>query len=155
MGEQPVVTGVELVRFGEAEVGAEQVGHGAVEEPLAMQPPFAAGRDEPVGRQHLQHLIPARPLAAPGQAFGPEPVELQLAPQHAGEPAGAPLARPAEPHLATDAGGSRRRRRRRPRNDPRGTGPASASRPASSSNTSIAFRHASAWDELISPRYRT
>ncbi len=99
VSDEPVVTGVELVRFREAEVAAEQVRHGAVEEPLAMQPPFAAGRDEPVGRQHLQHLIPARPLAAPGQAFGPEPVEPQFAPQHAGEPAGAPLARPTEPHL--------------------------------------------------------
>src|ERR1700722_7243820 len=31
--------------------------------------------------------------------IGPETVELQFAPQHAGEPAGAPLTRPAKPHL--------------------------------------------------------
>ena len=66
VGEQQVVAGIELVSFGEAEVGAEQIGHGAVEEPLAMQPPFAARRDEPVARQHLQHVIPARSLAALG-----------------------------------------------------------------------------------------
>ena len=57
-----------------------------------MQPPFAAGRDEPVGRQHLQHVLPARPLAARRQALGPESVELQFAPKDAGEPACAPLA---------------------------------------------------------------
>ena len=100
MGEQLVVTGVELVRFREAEVGAEQIGHGAIVEPLAMQPPLAAGRNEAIRRQHLQHVGPALPLAAAWQAFGPEAVELQFAPQNAGEPAGAPLARPAEPHLA-------------------------------------------------------
>jgi hypothetical protein len=61
--------------------------------------PFAARRDEPISRQHLQHVVPARPFAASGKAFGPEAIELQLAPQDAGEPAGAPLARPAEPHL--------------------------------------------------------
>src|SRR5271157_1551974 len=61
--------------------------------------PFAAGRDEPIRRQHLQHVAPARSLAARRQAPGPEAVELQLAPQDAGEPARAPLARPAKPHL--------------------------------------------------------
>jgi hypothetical protein len=99
VGEQPVVAGVELVRLGQAEVGAEQIGHGAVEEPLTMQAPFAARRDEPVGDQHLQHVVPARSFAASRQPFGPEAIELQLAPQDAGEPAGAPLARPAQPHL--------------------------------------------------------
>ena len=64
-----------------------------------MQPPFAARRDEPVGDQHLQRVVPARPFAACRQAFGPEAIELQLAPHDAGEPAGAPLARPAQPHL--------------------------------------------------------
>jgi len=70
-----------------------------------VQAPFPPGRspgawrDEPVGDQHLQHVVPARPFAASGQAFGPEAIELQLAPQDAGEPAGAPLARPAQPHL--------------------------------------------------------
>jgi len=34
-----------------------------------------------------------------GRRFGPEAVELQFAPQDAGEPARAPLARPAETHL--------------------------------------------------------
>jgi hypothetical protein len=97
--EQLVVAGGELVRLREAEVGAQQVGHGAVEEPLAMQPPFAARVDQPIGRQHLQHVGPARALAARRQALAPEAIELQFAPQDAREPAGAPLARTAKAHL--------------------------------------------------------
>jgi hypothetical protein len=99
VGEQEVVAGVELVRLGEAEIRSEEIGHGAAEEPLAMQPPFAARRDEPVGDQHLQHVVPARSFAACRQAFGPETIEMQLAPQDAGEPARAPLARSTKPHL--------------------------------------------------------
>jgi hypothetical protein len=79
VSEQHVVAGVELVRLGEAKVGAEQISHRAVEEPLAMQAPFAARRDEPIRRQHSQHVVPARSFAACRQAIGPEAVELQLA----------------------------------------------------------------------------
>ena len=97
--QQQVMAGVELVRLGQAEVGPEQIGHGTVAEPLAMQPPLAARRDQPIGDQHLQDLIPACLLSARRQAIGPEPIELQLLPQLPGQPAGAPLARPAKPHL--------------------------------------------------------
>ena len=65
-----------------------------------MQPPFASRRDEPVRNQNLRHVIPARALAAFRQPLGPKDIEPQLAPQHAREPTGAPLAWPAEPHLA-------------------------------------------------------
>jgi len=99
VSDKQVVTGIELVRLGEAEVGTQEIRHGAVEEPLAMQPPLASRRNEPVGDQHLQHQVPARPLAAFRQPFSPEAIELKLAPQDAGKPAGAPLARPTEPHL--------------------------------------------------------
>jgi hypothetical protein len=99
VGEQQIVTGVELVSFREAEVTSQEIGHGAVEEPLPMQSPFAARRDQPVGRQHLQHVIPTRPFAALRQSLRPEPIEPQLPPQHARQPTGAPLARAAEPHL--------------------------------------------------------
>ena len=64
-----------------------------------MQPPFAARRDEPVGRQHLQNVIPARALAARGQTLGPEAVEPQVAPQNPRQPTRAKLARAAKPHL--------------------------------------------------------
>jgi hypothetical protein len=80
VSEQQIMAGIEFVRFRKPEVGAEEIGHGAVEEPLAMQPPFAARRDEPVARQHLQHVIPTRALAASRQALGPEAIEPQLTP---------------------------------------------------------------------------
>ena len=99
VSQQQVVTVVELVRFRQAEVGPQEVGHGAIEEPLAMQPPLASRSNQPVGDEDLQHMVPARSLATSGQALGPETIELKLAPQDAGQPAGAKLARPAEPHL--------------------------------------------------------
>jgi hypothetical protein len=97
--EQEVVAGIELVRLGQAEVRADEIGHRAVAEPFPMQPPLAARRDQPVGDQHLEHMIPSRPLAARGQALGPEPVELQLPPQQPGQPTGAPLPRAMQAHL--------------------------------------------------------
>jgi hypothetical protein len=70
-----------------------------------MQPPLppgpcpGAGLDQAVGRQHLQNVVPARPLAAGRQALGPESVELQIPPQQPRQPTGAPLPRPMQPHL--------------------------------------------------------
>src|SRR5664279_579336 len=64
-----------------------------------MQPPLAARRDQPVGRENLQNLVPPRLLAARRQAIGPEPIELKLLPQLPGQPAGAPLPRAMKPHL--------------------------------------------------------
>jgi hypothetical protein len=97
--QQNVMAGVELVRLRQSEVGPQQVGHGAVAEPLAMQLPLAARRDQPIRDQHLQDLVPARPLAAGRQTIRPELVQLQLLPQLPGQPAGAPLPRPAQPHV--------------------------------------------------------
>jgi hypothetical protein len=64
MLQQQVVTGIKLVLFRKAEVRPQQIGHRAVAEPLAMQPPFAARRDQPVSRENLQNLVPARLLPA-------------------------------------------------------------------------------------------
>ena len=96
VGEEKVMAGIELVGLGEAEVTAEQIGQRALAEPLAMQEPLAAGRNQPVGDQHEQDLLPTRALAAGRQARGEEAVELQLLPQLQGEPAGAPLTRSAK-----------------------------------------------------------
>ena len=137
-----------------AAVRAQQIGQRAVAEPFAMQPPLAARRDQPIGHQHEQHLIPARALAAGRQAIGPEPIELQLLPQLQGQPAGAPLPRPQEPQLRELQAHDRARPASTPRIDPRETARAFA-RPASSSNTSIDLRHATSCEELISPRYST
>jgi len=99
VGQQTVMTGVELVGFGQGEVRAQQIGQGALFEPVPVKLPLAPRRDQPVGRQHLQYMIPPRPFTAARQSFRPETIEFKGAPQLSGEPAGAPLARPAEPHL--------------------------------------------------------
>ena len=97
--EQPIVTAVELVDLRQSDILAQQVGHGAALEPLAMQAPLATRRQKPVGRQEQQHLVPTRPLAARAEPLGPEPVERQFAPQVHRQPAPAPLPRPAQPQL--------------------------------------------------------
>src|ERR1700758_2344961 len=129
VGEHQAVTGIELARLGQAEIRPQQIGHGALAEPFAMQPPLAAGFDQSVGDQHLQNLIPARSLPTRGQALRPEPVELQFSPQ-----TGPPTSR--RPTVADDAGAfpkfaaaPPRRRPPRPRNGPPGTRPASESCP--------------------------
>jgi len=65
---------------------------GSVVVPMPMQPPLAAGVDEPITGQRLEHVQPARSLAAGRQTRLPEPIELQLIPKLAGQPARAPLA---------------------------------------------------------------
>jgi hypothetical protein len=97
--EQPVVTAIQLVDFGQPEVFAEQIGHGTALKPFAMQPPLAARRQQPVGRQQQQHPVPPRALAARRQPSAPETIELKLAPQAQRQPASAPLARPAQPQF--------------------------------------------------------
>src|SRR6201986_174200 len=62
----------------------------------AMQLPFAARGDQPIRRQNLENLLPARSLPAREQTFGPEPIQLQFAPQQTREPARSPLPRPAQ-----------------------------------------------------------
>ena len=62
--QQPVVTAIQLVDLGQPGILAQQIGQGAALKPLTMQPPLAARRQQAVGDQHEQHLIPARPLAA-------------------------------------------------------------------------------------------
>ncbi len=85
--------------FGQAEIRAQQIGHRTLAEPRAMQLPLAARRDQPVTGQNLKHLIPSGAFAIGWQSIRPEPVQFQLAPELAGQPAGTPLAWPAQPHL--------------------------------------------------------
>ena len=81
------------------EVRAQQVAHRAVFEPLPMQAPLAARRDQPIHTKGLEHPIPPRALAAGLQTLRPELVQSQLVVQLAGQPAGAPLPWPAQPQL--------------------------------------------------------
>src|ERR1700722_1425426 len=99
MRQQQIVAGVEFMLFRKAEVRTEQIGHRAVAEPLAMQPPLAARRDQPVSRENLQNLVPARLLPVRRQPIGPESIKLKLLPQLSGQPAGAPLPRTTKLHL--------------------------------------------------------
>jgi hypothetical protein len=122
--EQPIVTAVELVDLRQSDILTQQVGHGAALEPLAMQVPLAARREQSVGRQQQQHLVPACPLAAGAEPLGPEPVERQFAPQVHRQPAPAPLPRPAQPQLAKASAG----RLKRPAASPRSGLPGTATR---------------------------
>ena len=79
--EQPVVTAIELVDLGQAEICAQEIGKRGALEPFPVQPPLAQRRQQPIGDQHQQHLVPARALAAGRQPFGPEAVEPELIPQ--------------------------------------------------------------------------
>ena len=104
MLQQAVQAAVERILLGQAVVGAEQVRHRALVEPLPVQPPLAAGIDQPVAHQRLQNVPPRRAFARVGQAIGPEAVEFELRVELARQPAGAPLPRPVqrhgvEPHL--------------------------------------------------------
>jgi hypothetical protein len=110
--QKPVVTAVELVDLGEPEIAAQKIGQRGPFEPLPMQPPLAARRQQPVGDQHEKFLVPARALAARRQALQPEPVEPQFLPERKREPAGAPLPRPAEPQLRQLQPNDRRVRQR-------------------------------------------
>ena len=65
--QQPIVTAVQLVDFRQPGIFAQQVGQSAALKPLAVQPPFAAWRQQAVGDQHEQHPIPMRPCAARSQ----------------------------------------------------------------------------------------
>ncbi len=93
------MTGVELVRLGQAEIRSREIGRGAVGEPLAMRPPLAARRDRPVGDQDLQNVVPARSLPARRQGKGPEPIEFEFPPQRPGQPTVASLARMEQARL--------------------------------------------------------
>ena len=61
----------------------------------------ATRRQQPVGRQQQQHLVPTCPLAAQAEPLGPEPIERQFTLQVHRQPASAPLPRPAQPQLGS------------------------------------------------------
>lgn len=111
MGQQAIMAGVELVDLRQIGARAQQIGERGAVEPLPVEPPLAARQDEPVCRQHKQHLVPACALAAGRQTQAPEPIELQFLPQMQGQPAGAPLPGAAQLELGQpqpDDGGVRR-----------------------------------------------
>jgi hypothetical protein len=123
--QQPVMAGIKLVRLGQTKVAAQDIGHGALAEPVAVQFPLAARRNQAIGHQNLKDLIPARALAARRQALLPEAIQFQLPPQVTGQPAGAPLPWPVQaqlgqvnPHHPVIGGGGLDRLRRKQRQRP-------------------------------------
>lgn len=80
--------------------GAQQIRQRTVSVPVPVQPPLAARIDQLVRRQRLQHVQPARPLAARRQPRPPEAIQFQPIPQLQRQPARAPLPRTPNRQLA-------------------------------------------------------
>jgi len=79
-------------------IGAQQITHRALLEPLPVQSPLAAGIDQPVTHQRLQDMPPLRPFARIRKTLRPEPIEFQLLIQLTRQKARAPLPRPVQFH---------------------------------------------------------
>lgn len=91
-----IETFVEAVLGGDGEVLVEELVHGAVEKPAAVQVPLAAGRDELAHSEQFEHFAPGHLGFAIGQALAPELGQVQFVPETAGEPAVAEAARALE-----------------------------------------------------------
>jgi hypothetical protein len=150
--QKTVVTAIERADLRQALVRALKVGQRALVEPLAMQPPFAARRQEAIGDKHEQNLIPRRALAARGQLLVPEAIQLRhsvRASQHAPNVRGR-SSRSSFSFNRTIEASSTIPSHRSAGNSDSGLGCA-----APSSKASIDLRQASSWLSLISPRYKT
>ena len=97
VGQQLVQASVQGVIGQHPSRTAEQILHGAVFIPVAMQPPLTTGVDELITHLRLQHLEPLRALATHWQTRLPKPVEFQLLPELERQPARAPLTRMVQP----------------------------------------------------------
>ena len=91
--------GVKLVDFGQTEILAEQVGQRGALEPVAMQMPLRAGREQALRDEHPEDAIPARALARGGKMFREECIETELAVKFQSQPAPAPLTRTLDREL--------------------------------------------------------
>ena len=85
---------IQGILFDQAKIRAEKVRHRAALEPQTMQPPLAAGIDQPVAYQRRHDIIPARALARRRQPLRPESIKTKLLIQRDGQPARTPLPRP-------------------------------------------------------------
>ena len=61
--EQAVMAAVESILGGQGEITTQEIGQRRVVEPMAMQTPFAARVDEPVGDQDIEDSLPVGALA--------------------------------------------------------------------------------------------
>lgn len=95
--QQQVEAAIERVILRRPFADPEQIGQRCRREPMPMQPPFAARREQPVDREDAQDLLPIRALAAQRQPRAEEVVQVQRAPEFVGQPARAPLAGTLQP----------------------------------------------------------
>jgi hypothetical protein len=100
MFQNPIQTPIQPVLLCHREIRAQQHIHGAVIEPFPVQPELAARIDQPVHHQQFHHLRPTHLFPAPRQLLFPEPIQFQLPPQLARQPAIAVWSRPPQLHLA-------------------------------------------------------
>jgi hypothetical protein len=98
--KQAVQAAIEPILGGHRFIHVQQLVHRRAAEPMPMHAELAAGLDETVDHQQLEHLGPGHVLFALGQAHAPEAVELQLPPKLACQPAVAEGPRAEEEHLA-------------------------------------------------------
>ena len=151
--QYPVVAGIELVDVTQAFISPEQVFECTALEPLPVQPPLTAGRQQPVRYQHEQHLVPARfPCGFSTSAatrIGPTPdVPITSAPASMNPTRAVDTAA-----VATDAAAPPTRPTRTHRSGLRETAATLRGASSRSSNTSMERRQACACVSLISPRY--
>jgi hypothetical protein len=102
MSEQAVHTAIEGV-FGDLEpFDAEQITQAAAGQPVAMEPPFNARIKQAIGGEDLEESFPILAFAAGGQARRPDGVQVELLPELAGHPPGAPRTRAVRIFSAMD-----------------------------------------------------
>ncbi len=151
MLEQTVMDLVDAMAFGQREIAAEQIGHRALLEPLAVKTPFASRIDQSIGTKSLKHEIPSGAFATGRQPLCPEPIEVELLVELAGHPV----------RQLPDRGRCSSRLSRRIRTmfssgvgAIRSWGNSATVRGCAlpSSKISMVLRHASRWLSLISPR---
>src|SRR6516162_4572443 len=93
------MTLIELVNVRNPAIRAKQVAKSTALKPQSIQAPFGAGRQQPVGHQNEQNVVPTRTLAAGRQPLAPKLPQVQLFPNLQRQPAGPPLPRAAQAQL--------------------------------------------------------
>ena len=102
--QHQIQTPVQRVILRSPPIHSEQVGQSCSGEPMTMQPPLAARREQSIDGEDAQHLLPVGALAAWREAGTKKIIEVKRAPQFVGQPARTPLTRMlqaqfTQPHL--------------------------------------------------------
>ena len=76
--QQLVQAAVERILLDQRIILAEKIAHRALLEPQPVQPPLAAGINQPITNQRLQNMAPAGSLSRLRQPARPERVQSKL-----------------------------------------------------------------------------